>query len=72
MQVSWEYQAPHSQQRVPGHKRQHMWSQSLYLLCGLLEEGLLNIGEIDPLNRRLSVALQPDPIVQSRLMVGVA
>ena len=69
MQVSWEYQTPHSQERVPGHKRQHMWSQSLYLLCGLLEEGLLNIGEIDPLNRRLSVATQPDPPVQGTLIV---
>lgn len=42
-----------------------MWSQSLYILCGLLEHKLLNIGEIDPLNRRLSMATQPDPLVQS-------
>lgn len=65
-QVSWEYLNPHSQQRVPGRKKQHMWSQSLYILCGLLGEGLLNIGEIDPLNRRLSMASQPDPLVQSK------
>jgi phosphorylase kinase alpha/beta subunit len=66
--VSWEYQKPHSQDRVSGHKKQHMWSQSLYILCGLLEEGLLNIGEIDPLNRRLSMAAQPDPLVQIVLL----
>jgi phosphorylase kinase alpha/beta subunit len=66
--VSWEYQSPHSQDRVPGHKKQHMWSQSLYILCGLLEDGLLNIGEVDPLNRRLSMAAQPDPIVQIVLL----
>ena len=69
VQVSWEYQKPHSQDRVSGHKKQHMWSQSLYILCGLLEEGLLNIGEIDPLNRRLSMAAQPDPLVQSELLM---
>jgi len=55
---------PHSQLRVPGHKVQHMWSQSLYILCGLLQEGLLAIGEIDPLNRRLSMMPKPDPLVQ--------
>ena len=65
VQVWKEYQEPHSQDRVPGRKRQHMWSQSLYILCGLLQEGLLNIGEIDPLNRRLSMTPQPDPLVQS-------
>lgn len=66
--VSWEYKSPHSQDRVPGHKVQHMWSQSLYILCGLLEDGVLNIGEIDPLNRRLSMAVQPDPPVQVVLL----
>ena len=41
-----------------------MWSQSLYILCGLLQEGLLAVGEIDPLNRRLSMMVKPDPLVQ--------
>ena len=65
-QVSWEYLEPHSQERLPGPKHQHMWSQSLYILCGLLQDGLLNIGEIDPLNRRLSMMPQADPLVQSK------
>ena len=66
---------PHSQLRVPGPKIQHMWSQSLYILCGLLQEGLLAVGEIDPLNRRLSMMVKPDPLVQGegvwRVMVCV-
>ena len=41
-----------------------MWSQSLYILCGLLQGGLLAVGEIDPLNRRLSMMVKPDPLVQ--------
>ena len=71
VQVWKEYQEPHSQDRVPGRKRQHMWSQSLYILCGLLQEGLLNIGEIDPLNRRLSMTTQPDPLVQSESSTSI-
>ena len=29
-----------------------------------MQEGLLNIGEIDPLNRRLSMLPKPDTLVQ--------
>ena len=54
-----------------GKKVQHMWSQSLYILCCLLEEGLLNIGEIDPLNRRLSMLPKPDTLIQGKNYVYV-
>ena len=64
LQVDREYREPHSQPRLMGKKIQHMWSQSLYILCCLMEEGLLNIGEIDPLNRRLSMLPKPDTLVQ--------
>ena len=63
-QVHLEKLEPHSQRRIPGPKVQHMWSQSLYILCGLLQGGLLAVGEIDPLNRRLSMMVKPDPLVQ--------
>ena len=63
-QVHLEYKDPHSQARVMGPKVQHMWSQSLYILCNLLESSLLNIGEIDPLNRRYSMLPRPDTLVQ--------
>ncbi len=59
-----EYARPHSQSRVMGPKIQHMWSQSLFILCNLLEANLLNIGEIDPLNRRFSMLPRPDTLVQ--------
>ena len=49
---------------MPGWKTQTMWGQSLFVLAGLIEEGLINIGEIDPLNRRLSTTPRPDPLVQ--------
>ena len=71
-QVDREYREPHSQPRVMGKKIQHMWSQSLYVLCCLLEEGLLNIGEIDPLNRRLSMLPKPDTQVQGELSRAVS
>ena len=63
-QVEREYRTPHSQPRLMGKKVQHMWSPSLYILCCLMEEGLINIGEIDPLNRRLSMLPKPDTLIQ--------
>ena len=62
-----EYRQPHSQPRLRGSKIQHMWSQSLFILCNLLEGGFINTGEIDPLNRRLSHASKPDTLVQGTL-----
>lgn len=64
MQVPLEYKTPHSQPRVPSAKVQHMWAQSLYILCGLLRDKLIAPGEIDPLNRRLGMLPRHDPIVQ--------
>lgn len=66
VQVDLEYKNPHSQERLPGDKVQHMWSQSLLILCNLLEDKFINIGEIDPLNRRLSQTPRPDTLVQGR------
>jgi hypothetical protein len=33
-----------------------LWAQSLYILGKLITEGLLSVGEIDPLNRRHTIA----------------
>ena len=66
-QVELEYKNPHSQERLHGEKIQHMWSQSLYILCNLLEDKFINIGEIDPLNRRLSQTPRPDTLVQGHI-----
>ncbi len=64
LQVEQEYLEPHSQPRLTGAKVQHMWSQSLYILCQLLQGNFINIGEVDPLNRRLSKTAKPDTLVQ--------
>ena len=37
-----------------------MWAQSLYILGKLVIEGLLSVGEIDPLNRRHTLVYAPN------------
>jgi len=68
-QVEQEYLEPHSQPRVTGVKVQHMWSQSLYIMCQLLQGNFINVGEVDPLNRRLCKTTKPDTLVQGELCV---
>jgi Glycosyl hydrolases family 15. len=46
---------PRSQQRLPNENIPLVWAQSLYFLCQLLNEGLIAIGDIDPLGRHLCV-----------------
>ena len=41
-----------------------MWAQSLYVIGCLLKEKQVAIGEIDPINRRLSSQPRPETIVQ--------
>merc|ERR1719319_2151417 len=41
-----------------------MWAQSLYITGKLLQEDLLAPGELDPMNRRLSMLKKPDVVVQ--------
>jgi len=50
--VDAERQNPHSQLRLPNENVPLVWAQSLYLLGGMLEEGLLRRSELDPLGRR--------------------
>jgi hypothetical protein len=50
-----------SQRRVPAGECPHLWSQSLYVLCQLLMEGLLSPAELDPLSRRLCFTDKPPP-----------
>lgn len=62
--VEEEYRSPKSQDRVPLGKLPHMWGQSLYILSKLLRDGLIALGELDPLNRRLAIQPKPDLVVQ--------
>ena len=41
-----------------------LWAQSLYVVGNLLTEGHVAIGELDPVNRRLSSLQKPETIVQ--------
>lgn len=62
--VAAEREHPHTQERLPSAKVPLMWAQSLYILGCLLDEGLVAVGEIDPLNRRHSTVPRPDLVVQ--------
>ena len=62
--VTAEQREPKTQERVPGGKMPQMWGQSLYVLGCLIKEGYLVPGEVDPLNRRLTLDVRPDIVVQ--------
>lgn len=66
--VHLESETPHSQARVPVGQVPYMWSQSLFILGRLLQEGFLAPGELDPLNRRLCSLKRPEVVVQVVLL----
>ncbi|XP_022091579.1 probable phosphorylase b kinase regulatory subunit alpha isoform X2 [Acanthaster planci] len=66
--VALEYKNPHSQDRLPGGKIPHIWGQSFYILGLLLQEGFVAPGEVDPLNRRMSMEPKPDLVIQVSLV----
>ncbi len=66
--IEAERKAPHSQARRPNENVPLVWAQSLYYLCGMLREGLLQRGDIDPLGRHLRVGVERDPVVQIALL----
>uniref|UniRef100_A0A4W3GT50 Phosphorylase b kinase regulatory subunit n=1 Tax=Callorhinchus milii TaxID=7868 RepID=A0A4W3GT50_CALMI len=63
-----EYKNPHTVDRVASGKMPHIWGQSLYILGGLLAEGLLAPEEIDPMNRRFAASFKPDVVVQVAIL----
>lgn len=67
-QVDAERANPHSQTRLPNENVPLVWAQSLYFLGKLLDEGLIAVGDIDPLGRHLCVGRQRHPIVQIALL----
>jgi phosphorylase kinase alpha/beta subunit len=64
-----ERENPHSQQRLPNDNIPLVWAQSLYLLGQLLRDGLLALGDLDPLGRYLKLGHQPKSLVQVALVV---
>ncbi|HLO51290.1 MAG TPA: glycoside hydrolase family 15 protein [Kamptonema sp.] len=59
---------PHSQTRLPNENIPLVWAQSLYFLGQLLDEGLVAIGDIDPLGRHLCIGHHREPLVQIALL----
>ncbi len=59
---------PGSQQRLPSGRIPFMWAQALFVIVKLLDEELLAIGELDPLNRRMSALKRPAVTVQVVVM----
>jgi phosphorylase kinase alpha/beta subunit len=59
---------PHSQKRLPNENVPLVWAQSLYFLGQMLSEGLLSVGDIDPLGRHLGVGRHREALVQIALL----
>jgi phosphorylase kinase alpha/beta subunit len=68
-QIEAERRNPGSQERLPNENVPLVWAQSLYLLGQMLTEGLLAVGDIDPLGRHLHIRHQRKPVVQIALLV---
>ncbi|MBD2019795.1 glycoside hydrolase family 15 protein [Leptolyngbya sp. FACHB-36] len=66
--IEAERRSPQSQPRLPNENLPLVWAQSLYLLGQLLSEGLLAVGDIDPLGRHLHIRQQRQPLVQVALL----
>ncbi len=66
--VEAEKSTPHTQPRLPNENIPLVWAQGLYLLGEMLSEGLLSVGDIDPLGRYLRVGRQREVIVQIALL----
>ncbi|MCX7066164.1 MAG: glycoside hydrolase family 15 protein [Methylococcales bacterium] len=59
---------PHSQQRVPNENIPLVWAQSLFILGCLIQDGLLEISDIDPLGRHKVVKNNQDCTLQIQLL----
>jgi len=66
--IEAERKQPRSQIRKPNANIPLVWAQSLYYLALMLDEGLLEPGEVDPLGRRLRVGAVRDTVVQVALL----
>jgi phosphorylase kinase alpha/beta subunit len=66
--IEAEKLAPHSQPRLPNENIPLVWAQSLYFLGQMLSEGLIAVGDIDPLGRYLYIGKNQQPIVQIALL----
>nr|MBX2865466.1 glycosyl hydrolase family 15 [Leptolyngbyaceae cyanobacterium MAG.088] len=66
--IEAEREHPHSQIREPNDNLPLVWAQSLYYMGQMLQDGLITLGDIDPLARHLKVGQNRQPIVQVSLL----
>ncbi len=66
--IDAERQAPGSQEREPNENVPLVWAQSLYVLGALIQDGLLDVADIDPLGRHLQVGRPRGHQVQFALL----
>ncbi|QLE56472.1 glycoside hydrolase family 15 protein [Nostoc sp. TCL26-01] len=66
--VEAEKLVPQSQPRLPNENIPLVWAQSLYYLGQMLSDGLIALGDIDPLGRYLSVGKKRQAMVQIALL----
>ena len=66
--IEQEKQTPHSQTRLPNENVPLVWAQSLYYLGKMLQQGLLEISDIDPLGRHRRVGNERTTCVQIALL----
>ncbi len=66
--IEAEKLSPQSQPRLPNENVPLVWAQSLYFLGQMISEGLLAVGDIDPLGRHLSVGKNRESLVQIALI----
>lgn len=53
--IEAEKETPGSQDRLPNENLPLVWAQSLYILGALLQENLLDVADLDPLNRHSNI-----------------
>jgi phosphorylase kinase alpha/beta subunit len=66
--VEAERANPKSQTREPNENLPLVWAQSLFMLGQMLGDGLLSVGDIDPLGRHLHIRRQRNSPVQVALL----
>jgi phosphorylase kinase alpha/beta subunit len=66
--VAAERANPQSQTRVPNENVPLVWAQSLYFMGQMVHDGVIAIGDIDPLGRHMHIRHQRQPRVQVALL----
>lgn len=66
--IEAEKAEPHSQQRNPNENVPLVWAQSLFILGCLLQDGFIDLADIDPLGRHLATEQKPPACVQVALL----